>query len=95
MRLVGDALGVDHVIASELEFDESGICTGGLRGGNCRGQEKADRLTAYLESSFNSTAVDWCYGDSSGDDEMLALATNAIRVHGIDLDAVPEGSVGA
>ena len=94
VRLVGDALGVDHVIASELEFDDSGICTGGLRGGNCRGQEKADRLKAYLESSFGSTSVEWCYGDSSGDNEMLDMAANAIRVHGIDVDASPEGALG-
>lgn len=89
VSLVGEALHVDHVIATEVGFDESERCTGELVGGNCRGQAKADRLTAYLENFAAGQEIGWCYGDSSGDDAMMALARNAVSVRGVDIDPAP------
>jgi phosphatidylglycerophosphatase C len=53
-----------------------GRCTGTLRGANCRGVEKATRLRAL----FGDDDVElWAYGNSRGDDEMLALAQHPVR----------------
>lgn len=74
VRPVGDLLGVDFVIASEIEIGADGNATGGLIDGNCRGPEKARRLRAWLQDHDLGDAVLHAYGDSSGDREMLAMA---------------------
>ncbi len=89
VKLVGEALGVDHVIATEIAFDESGSCTGELVGGNCRGQAKADRLTKYLSECGIDCSISWCYGDSSGDHAMMELARNAVMVRAADIEQAP------
>jgi len=69
-------LGVDHVIRCSLA-EEDGVLTGVLVGGNVRGPEKVRRLQSWLDGE----AVElWAYGDSSGDDELLALADHPTRV---------------
>ena len=74
---VARALGVAHVLCTGLVTDERGRCTGRLRGANCRGAEKATRLRAL----FGDDNVElWAYGNSRGDDEMLALAQHPVRV---------------
>ena len=70
-------LGVDHVISSSLEVDQHGLVTGRLIGGNVRGPEKASRLQAWLG---DGPVELWAYGDSSGDDELLAMADHPTRV---------------
>jgi HAD superfamily hydrolase (TIGR01490 family) len=71
-------LGITHLLCSELDRDEHGYCTGRLRGTNCRGIEKAQQL----RDLFGEDVVElWAYGNSSGDDEMLALAQHPVRVH--------------
>ena len=67
----GDALGFDHVIAVDLETDGEGRATGDIVGTNVRGPEKARRLSAYLGEP---AAEMWAYGDSDGDNELLAMA---------------------
>ena len=73
---VATALAIDHVICTELEV-VGGIVTGELVDGNCRGAEKASRLQAWLGAGPVEL---WAYGDSSGDDELLALAEHGVRV---------------
>ncbi|HET6793996.1 MAG TPA: HAD-IB family hydrolase [Acidimicrobiales bacterium] len=75
-------IGVDHVIATRLAVDGSGRLTGEIEGGNCRGPEKAVRLGAWMAAAgVDPDAVPmWAYGDSRGDDHMLALARTATRV---------------
>jgi len=70
-------LGVAHVISCSLEADASGLVTGRLLGGNVRGEEKAVRLRQWLGAD---PAELWAYGDSSGDDELLAMADHPTRV---------------
>ena len=70
-------LGPDHVISCSLETDPAGLVTGRLLGGNVRGPEKANRLRAWLGG--DSVEL-WAYGDSSGDDELLAMADHPTRV---------------
>jgi phosphatidylglycerophosphatase C len=73
---VARELGIAHVLCTGLLVDEGGRCTGGLRGANCRGAEKAIRLRALLGDDDVEL---WAYGNSRGDDEMLALAQHPVR----------------
>jgi phosphatidylglycerophosphatase C len=73
-------LGADHVIACTLESEPDGRLTGELVGGNCRGVEKVRRLEAWLASVGHDDPEVYAYGDSSGDDELLARADHPVRV---------------
>jgi phosphatidylglycerophosphatase C len=70
-------LGFDTVLATTLEVAPDGRLTGRLVGLNCRGAEKVARLDAWLAGSACTL---WAYGDSSGDDELLARADRPERV---------------
>ena len=59
------------LIATRLEIKE-GKLTGKLAGKNCYGPEKAERI--HQEIILNDYHSIYCYGDSRGDKEMLALA---------------------
>jgi phosphatidylglycerophosphatase C len=74
---VARRLGVDALLCTALEVDEHGRCTGRMTGGNCRGAEKATRLRAYLR---DRDVTLWAYGDSAGDDDMLAMADHPTRL---------------
>lgn len=75
VRPLASSLGISAVMCSELAID-NGAYTGDLIDGNCRGTEKARRLAAWLRDR----TLDYAYGDSSGDDAMLAMASTAVRV---------------
>jgi phosphatidylglycerophosphatase C len=71
LRPLGTHLGVDAVIAVELVAGDDGLLTGELEGANVRGAEKLARLRAWVEH----TDVElWAYGDSAGDEHLLAAA---------------------
>jgi phosphatidylglycerophosphatase C len=74
---VGELLGVRSVLCTTLEVDAHGTITGQSQGGNCRGPEKVARLRGHLAGA---PATIWAYGDSSGDDDLLAMADRAYRV---------------
>ena len=86
---LGDLLEVDAVLCTELQTD--GITyTGLIEGRNCRGAEKADRLRAWcLESGIDIGSIEYAYGDSSGDIELLAMATHGVWVNKTTLSDVP------
>ncbi len=65
---LGERLGAE-VIGTRLEVVD-GVLTGRLDGANCRGPEKIARLKAALPSM----TVTYAYGDSHGDDALLAAA---------------------
>ena len=75
----GDSLGVDGVVCTRLERGRDGLLTGRLEGPNCRGAEKARRLEAWLVDNGLADATLWAYGDSAGDDELLARADRPVR----------------
>ncbi len=82
VKLVGADLGVEAVLATEVEFDADDVCTGRLKGANCRAEEKVRRLQAWMETAgvIRERATIWAYGDSNGDRAMLELADHPVWV---------------
>jgi len=81
LRPLAERLGPDvYVLGTELVVNDEGRCTGELRGGNCRGPAKRERLHEWLDATFGGRAgVElWAYGDSAGDRELLADADHAV-----------------
>jgi phosphatidylglycerophosphatase C len=75
-------LGGAHVIGTRLAVGSDGRCTGALDGGNCRGVEKVLRLERWLDERFGGRAdvTLWAYGDSAGDEPLLAEADHPVWV---------------
>jgi phosphatidylglycerophosphatase C len=94
LRPLAGQLDVDAVVCTRLEVDGGGLVTGRLDGANCRAAEKARRVHEWLASAGLADAELWAYGDSSGDDELLATADHPARVDGVVLAPEP-GEVSA
>lgn len=77
VRHVGAILGADEVISTEMEV-VNGWLTGRMATSNCRGEEKARRLRAYL-MPYRGRRL-WVYTDSTSDRPALALADVPVRV---------------
>lgn len=89
--LAADVLGgVDAVLCTDVEIGPDERCTGRLAGGNCRGPEKARRLSEWIGAA---ESVVWAYGDSEGDREMLNMAQHPVRVRGKVVTPAPTGGV--
>lgn len=85
---LGDMLGVDAVLCTELEVDGTKF-SGALKGPNCRGPEKVVRLRRWMEEAgLDADTRVVAYGDSAGDADLLAFATVGTNVRRIDLNAV-------
>ncbi|MDZ4075962.1 MAG: HAD family hydrolase [Hylemonella sp.] len=77
MHLVGQSLGVDAVLCTEMEVAD-GRYTGHMATANCHGEEKVHRLQAWLATEFGAAQpVLHAYGDTAGDRPMLRLASVA------------------
>jgi HAD superfamily phosphoserine phosphatase-like hydrolase len=63
-----------QLIASKLKL-VGGKITGLLDGENCNGAEKVRRIRERYDLTEFSEI--YCYGDSAGDKEMLAIATKS------------------
>lgn len=76
---LAERLGVDDVLAARLEVADDGTYTGLLFGPNCRGPEKVVRLHDWLDQHHGGRAAVHvtAYGDSAGDNELLADADEA------------------
>lgn len=77
LRPLADELGLDEALAVEMVVDPDGTLTGEVVGGlNTRGPQKVARLRAWVDARYGPvTDVElWAYGDSAGDDELLAAA---------------------
>jgi phosphatidylglycerophosphatase C len=84
-------LGMDRAICTDVERDAGDVLRYGdhLDGGNCRAEQKAVRLRAWLDAEGIPDADIWAYGDSRGDREMLAMAHHPVWVAGTTVQAVP------
>jgi phosphatidylglycerophosphatase C len=83
LRPLAEHLGLDAALAVELVTGADGCLTGGVIGElNTRGPEKVARLTTWVAERFGpATACElWAYGDSAGDEDLLALADHAMWV---------------
>ncbi len=67
------------VLGTEPEIDGDGRLTGRFATANCRGDEKVRRLKEIYGDERDTLHVT-AYGDSSGDDAMLAYADKGVRV---------------
>ena len=83
---IAQHIGVDGLLCTRLETI-NGVYTGKLRGENCRDDQKRIRVLQWLNEKFldntGSVArdfIDFAYGDSTGDTELLAMAKNPIWV---------------
>ena len=77
LRPLADRLGLDAALAVELVTGADGRLTGEVVGQlNTRGPEKVARLRTWVAERLGpDTPFElWAYGDSSGDEELLALA---------------------
>jgi phosphatidylglycerophosphatase C len=80
VQTAGDLLGVDGVVATDLEVGADGILTGRYRGANCRGEEKLRRLRAWIDEAGSAPDKLWAYGNSRGDLRMLRAADVGVNV---------------
>jgi phosphatidylglycerophosphatase C len=81
LQPLGDRLRVDAVLATALHVDGEGRLSGKFDGPNCRGSEKVRRLETWLASQPSLEGAElWAYGDSAGDEELLARADHACKV---------------
>jgi phosphatidylglycerophosphatase C len=68
----------NKVLCSKLEVSSEGVITGRLKGGNCWGEEKVNRLLECFGPKKGFYL--YAYGDSRGDNELLALADTPFLV---------------
>lgn len=73
-------LGIDAVLCTRLAIGTDGRYTGFLKGANCRAAEKVVRLRQWLAEQGLDGRTVWAYGDSAGDDQLLAFADHGVRV---------------
>ena len=74
LRPMAEQLGFDEVIGVEMETND-GRLTGRLARPNVRAEEKSRRLRSWIG---DGPAQIWAYGNSSGDDALLAAADHPI-----------------
>ena len=83
VRVAGEMLGVNGVLATRLAVGGGGLLTGNYEGKNCRGAEKYARLVVHLRANGLLGGDDqlelWAYGNSRGDLRLLNAAD-----HGVD-----------
>ncbi len=83
-------LGIDEVIATRWEVDpHTDRLTGRFDGANVRGKAKVDLLTEHLGGTC---ALEYAYGNSSGDVAMLAAAKYPVWIGRGKITEVPETS---
>lgn len=81
VEVIARELEVEHVEATQLEVDGAGRLTGRYEGANCRGEEKLARLERWRERLGQAgDVVLWAYGNSRGDQRMLAAADHPVYV---------------
>lgn len=73
LKHIAFALGFGELLCTRLDATGDAFFSGKLAGANCRGAEKVRRLAGLL-GDLPQYYV-YAYGDSAGDREMLAMAT--------------------
>ena len=79
LKRVAKQMGFDALLCTEMA-EEGGRLTGLMHTPNCYGEQKVERLNAWVQERFGSApgaVVQYAYGDTSGDKPMLRLAAHA------------------
>lgn len=78
-----DALGIDGIIGTRMDFDLNGNATGLICGENCKGIQKPLRLAEYLAAAGDRLDYEssYAYGDSASDLPMLTLCGHKVGVN--------------
>jgi phosphatidylglycerophosphatase C len=80
VRPVADRLGVDDVIATQVEVDAGGHCTGALVDADLWGEKKPALLLHRLGVDADPSSLClWAYGDSKDDEPLRELARTSAR----------------
>ena len=80
VKVAGERLGADGVVATRLAVNPEGALTGRYEGANCRGSEKIIRLRQWIDDSGGLGGRLWAYGNSRGDLTMLGAADIGVNV---------------
>lgn len=80
-RPLGRRLGIEHVVASELEVDEAGVFTGRFRPPLCIGTGKVERARAFAEQAGFRLEEAAFYSDSFTDLPLLEIVAEPIVVN--------------
>lgn len=78
VRPVCERLGVGILLATRIEVSQDGILTGRFLSANCYGRQKVARLLEVFPR--RETYWLYAYGNSRGDDELLAFADEGYRI---------------
>lgn len=78
VRPVCERLGVGTLLATHIEIAADGTLTGRFLSPNCHGAQKVARLLEVFPQ--RETYMLYAYGDSRGDNELLAFADKGFRI---------------
>lgn len=67
-----DKLGVDMVLATQIDINKNRLLTGKFLSKNCYGQEKVNRLLEVFPNRNDYSLI--TYGDSQGDKEIIEIS---------------------
>ena len=81
MKPLARHLGVDDLIANQLEFDAAGYATGKLKKPFIAGASKAEIMRDYAAKHGLDLARSWAYSDSFSDFPMLAVVGHPTAVN--------------
>ena len=79
LKRVAKQMGFDALLCTDMA-EEGGRLTGQMQTPNCHGEQKVERLNAWVAERFGSppgAVVQYAYGDTAGDKPMLRLAAHA------------------
>lgn len=79
-RPIAGLFGIDHLIATELEFI-NGAFTGRIIGAPCFREGKIEKLRDWLETRDEEMAGSWFYSDSRNDLPLLELVDHPVAVN--------------
>lgn len=78
VRPICRRLGITTVLATRIEVSADGMLTGRFQSSNCYGPQKVKRLLEAFPR--RQTYRLYAYGDSRGDNELLAFADEGFRI---------------
>ena len=79
LKRVAQQMGFDALLCTEMAV-EGGRLTGHMQTPNCHGEQKVERLQAWMAERFSEptdAVIQYAYGDTAGDKPMLKLAKHA------------------